>query len=103
MTKGWHWSVEFGGYIDSLVDANGDPVIEVDVGCDQEGLMTFEGLWVEKSARPLIEAAPNLLAACEQALDWLHGFGEHAPIEFGGEAELEAQLLAAIAKAKGDA
>lgn len=49
----------------------------------------------------LIAAAPDLLASCQFALDWVNRIGEHAPIQFGGEAEVAAQLRASIAKAEG--
>jgi hypothetical protein len=44
----------------------------------------------------------ELLAACEAAKEWIDLFGEHAPITFGGEAELSDQLTAAINKAKAE-
>lgn len=50
----------------------------------------------------LLAAAPDLLAACEAAHDWLGRFGADAPIVFGGEAELATVLHAAIAKAHGE-
>jgi acetylornithine deacetylase/succinyl-diaminopimelate desuccinylase-like protein len=46
--------------------------------------------------------AAEAVSACHAALDWLNSFGEHAPIEFGGEQELHDTLHAAIAKAKGE-
>lgn len=49
----------------------------------------------------LMAAAPELMEACKAAMDWIDKFGEHAPIQFGGEAELYQQLRAALAKAKG--
>lgn len=60
--------------------------------------MGSEDREVDSNAR-LIAAAPELLAACEAAHDWLTQFCEHAPIVFGGETELAEQLLAALAKA----
>lgn len=51
----------------------------------------------------LIAAAPALLEACEAAANWIARFGEHAPIIFGGEAELSELLRAAIVRAKGGA
>jgi len=54
-----------------------------------------------KGNATLWAAAPDLLEACEAALNWVNDFGEHAPIQFGGEAELAESLQAAIAKARG--
>lgn len=42
----------------------------------------------------------DLLEACKKSLDWLSQFAEHAPIEFGGEAELGHRLQDVIAKAE---
>lgn len=50
----------------------------------------------------LIAAAPDLLEACQDALDWLSRFSEHAPISFGGEVELGMKLQHAIEKARGN-
>lgn len=44
----------------------------------------------------------DLVSACESALTWLGQFAEHAPVIFGGEAELAAQLQSVIAKARGN-
>jgi hypothetical protein len=38
----------------------------------------------------------ELLSACQAAYEWLDKFGAHAPIQFGGEAELSEQLCAAL-------
>lgn len=51
----------------------------------------------------LTAAAPDLLEACEKALDWINDFGMHSPTRFGGEAELAIKLQKAISKAKGEA
>lgn len=51
----------------------------------------------------LVAAAPELLAACQAALDWLDRFGEHAPLQFGDEARVVRALEAAIATATGQA
>ncbi len=44
----------------------------------------------------------RLCEAVLAALDWLGRFGEHAPIMFGGEAELHEQLTAALDKETND-
>lgn len=44
----------------------------------------------------------ELTQALEAAQDWLARFEEHAPIVFGGEAELGRQIDAALAKARGE-
>lgn len=44
----------------------------------------------------LLKASPQLLSACKAAKEWIDQFGEHAPIIFGGEAELSNQLWEAI-------
>ncbi len=44
----------------------------------------------------LLKAAPALKKAAKSAASWLDRFGEHAPIAFGGEAELSEELQAAI-------
>jgi len=49
----------------------------------------------------LMAAAPELLEACQTALDWLDRSVEHAPIALGGGAELAGALRAAVAKATG--
>jgi len=56
---------------------------------------------IEEANANLIAAAPEMYEACKQAYDWLGRFGEHAPITFGGEAELATILDNAIAKAEG--
>lgn len=57
----------------------------------------------EQANARLLAAAPELLAACQAALDWIDRFGEHAPIMFGGEADVAQALEAAIAAATGQA
>lgn len=44
----------------------------------------------------LLKAAPALKTAAINAVAWLDRFGEHAPIVFGGEADLSTELQAAI-------
>jgi len=38
----------------------------------------------------------ELAKACQEARDWLNKFGEHAPIVFGGEPELDKILCDAL-------
>jgi hypothetical protein len=52
-------------------------------------------------ANATLIAAPDLLAACQQARDWLDRFATHAPIYFGGEVELAGVLDRAIGAAEG--
>lgn len=51
---------------------------------------------------PLWIVAPDLLAACEAALDWIDRYGADGPGPFGGEAEIAGQLRAAVAKVRGE-
>lgn len=46
----------------------------------------------------LVGQVRQLADACQAALDWINRFGEHAPIVFGGEAQLAQQLAAALAE-----
>ncbi len=50
------------------------------------------------NTRPIEDA---LLEVCEKAREWLDRFGAHSPTIFGGEAELDEQLRAVLAQAKG--
>lgn len=50
----------------------------------------------------LMAAAPDLMAACEAAMNWIDRLGEHAPMIFDGEAAVSDQLYAAIVKARGE-
>ena len=77
----------------NIVDADGHSIIEAtggccDAWCDEREVDIYE----EEDAR-LIAAAPELLAACKAALEWLT---ENAP----GTAVLRYQLEKAIKRAE---
>lgn len=77
------------------------PMWRVEIKCGSHVVAAAYGSTIDEAevnAR-LIAAAPDLLAACEAAHDWVTQFCEHAPIVFGGETDLAEQLLAALAKA----
>lgn len=48
------------------------------------------------AAKRLAGEKATLLSAAQEAYDWLDRFGEHAPIVFGGEAEVSGSLYEAI-------
>ncbi len=60
----------------------------------------WDGKEAEANAH-LIAAAPDMYEACKAARKWLALFGEHTPIAFGGEPELDGKLSKALAKAEG--
>lgn len=68
--KPWHWQFSSYGPPTWLSSEDGGPVLEIDDG-------DLGTLWVKESALPLIEAAPNLLAVLEHAVDF--GYLDDAP------------------------
>lgn len=68
-----------------IMDENGDTVASIE----------------REDAASLITSAPDLLAACEAALAWMHKHCAKTPDRFGGETVLVADLQLAIRAAKG--
>jgi hypothetical protein len=64
----------------------------------QEDVAAVEAFGEEKVAE-IESAVQKMRKALQDAHDWLDAFGEHAPIQFGGEAELAETLEEAIASA----
>jgi hypothetical protein len=91
------------GEVNDLTIDDAAPVWQVVIE-DEDGdtIATAYGSTVAEaqSRANMIVAAPDLLAACEAAYDWIAQFGEHAPIVFGREDDLAEQLLAAISCAR---
>jgi hypothetical protein len=75
--------------------------------CTQESarLTTLDEMLDSPEGVAIVRACNShdaLVKACEAAYAWLDRFGEHAPLVFGGEAEVADQIRAALALARGE-